>query len=120
MQHEIKKITRIIDEMLTVFMLSEAEEIDVKIKRGKLKTSIYFTNYNCTFDEAYIEQLKNNLNVQRQCEVEGYYWQLTGENDIDEELFLVGAMIDQAVIVKKDGNLYIELVRNNNNKVYYC
>ncbi len=113
MQHEIKKITRIVDEMLTMFMLNATDEMEVKIKKDLQKTSIYFTQHQCTFDEAYIEQLRKNLNIQRQCEVEGYYWQLTGENDIDEELFLVGAMIDKANIEKKDGNLNIELVRYN-------
>lgn len=112
MQHQIKKITRIVDEILTLFMRNKTDEIDVKIKKDEQKTSIYFTMYNCTLDYAYIEQLEDNLNIQRQAEVEGYYWQLTGENDIDEELFLVGAMIDQVFIEMKDGHLYLELIRN--------
>ncbi|QUI25148.1 hypothetical protein HZI73_23890 [Vallitalea pronyensis] len=113
MQHEIKKITRIVDEMLTMFMMTGTHEMDVRIQKEQDKTSIYFTQYGSTFDDDYIEQLENNLNIQRQCEVEGYYWQLTGENDMDEQLFLVGAMIDQVIIEKEEGKLSIELVRFN-------
>lgn len=62
MQHEIKKITRIVDEMLTMFMLNATDEMEVKIKkRFTKKTSIYFTQHQCTFDEAYIEQLRKKI-----------------------------------------------------------
>lgn len=112
MQHQVKKLTRIVDEILTMFMLNGAEEIDVKMKKEGKKIFIYFTMYNCPFDDDYLQELEDNLNIQRQAEVEGYYWQLTGENDLGEELFLVGAMIDQAFIEKRDGHLYLKLVRN--------
>ncbi len=112
MQHEIKRITRIVDDTLTLFMVNDAEEIDLKIKKDKTKTTITFTYNNCNLSDAYIEKLEKNLNIQRQHEVEEYCWKLTGENETNEDLFLVGAMIDQAYVTKKNGNLYIEVVRN--------
>jgi len=43
--------------------------------------------------------------------MEEYYWQLAGESDCDDELTLVGAMIDEAKIEMKDGNLTMKLIR---------
>jgi len=111
MRHETKKISRIVDEIMTLLLKEDTNEVDFKIKREKNKTTINIIDYGTHFDNDCIEQFRRTLNAQRQWEVEEYYWQLAGENDCDEELILVGAMIDEAKVEKKDGNLYIELVR---------
>ncbi len=41
MQHEIKKITRIVDEMLTMFMLNATDEMEVKNKKKIYKKNFY-------------------------------------------------------------------------------
>jgi hypothetical protein len=111
MRHETKKISRIVDELTTLFLKKDTNEVDFKIKKEPDQTVIEIIDYRTHFEDAYIEQLRETLNIQRQWEIEEYYWQLTGETDYDEELCLVGVMIDEAIVEKRDGNLYMRLVR---------
>jgi len=51
------------------------------------------------------------LNTQRQNEVEGYYWQLAGDDNNGDELYLVGAMIDDAKVELIERDLHIRFTR---------
>lgn len=113
MRHEIKKVSRIVDELITLFLKEDSDEVQFHIKREPHRTTIQIIDYDTHFDDAYIEYLRKIFNSQRQWEIEEYYWQLTGETDCDAEVTLVGAMIDTAIIEKKDGNLYVELIRHH-------
>lgn len=111
MQHETKKITLIVNELLTVLLLDGSSEIDIKIKKQSQRTEITMIQHQCCHDDRFIELLRYNLNTQRQKEVEGYYWQLVGENDSGDELYLVGTMIDQAIVERRGEDLFIHLIR---------
>ena len=112
MQHEFKKITLIINELITMMLLNGAEEIDVNIKKVDKISEVTLIHRNCHYPEEFIEKMRYNLNTQRQSEVEGYYWQLVGDDDSGEELHLVGAMIDQAKVEIHEKDLSIFIVRN--------
>lgn len=111
MRHEIKKICKIVDELTTLLLREDTDEVDFKIKRGKEQTKIIITDYNTKYTEADCMELTEFFNVQRQHEFEEYYWQLVGECDQDSELTIIGAMIDEAIVEIRDGNLYMELIR---------
>ncbi len=111
MRHEIKKVCRIVDELTTLLLSKDTNEVDFKIVTQPDRSIINIVDYNTRFEDAYIDHLRLTLNRQRQTEIEEYYWQLTGETDSDDEITLVGAMIDTATIEKRDGNLYIQLIR---------
>ncbi len=111
MQHETKKITLIVDELLTLLLQDGSNEIDIKIEKQNQKTEITMIQHHCCHDQRFIERLRFNLNTPRQKEVEGYYWQLAGENDSSDELYLVGTMVDQATVEKRGEDLFIHLVR---------
>lgn len=113
MRHEIKKISRIVDELTTLFLKEDTNEVDFSIKRLPDHTVIKIIDYGTHFSDEYIDQLRELFNSQRQCEVEEYYWQLCGEVDNDDELTLIGCMIDKATVEKRDGDLYLELIRYN-------
>lgn len=112
MQHEIKKITLIVNELMTLMLLNGAEDVEVKIKRKDELTDITLTHHNCDYTEAFLDQLQYSLNTQRQSEVEGYYWQLCGDDDSGDELFLVGAMVDEASVEVVEKDLQIHLIRD--------
>lgn len=112
MHHEVKKISKIVDELMTFFLKEDTNEIDFSIKRESDKSIISITDYNTKFDDESIKQICETLNVQRQLEIEAYYWQLCGETDCDDELLLVGAMVDEVFVEKVEGNLVIKLIRN--------
>lgn len=111
MRHEIKKISRIVDELTTLFLRKDTKEIDIKIRLEADRTVINIVDYGTHYDDAFIDKFCKTLNRQRQAEIEEYYWQLAGEIDQGDELLLISAMIDSARVEKKDGNLCIELVR---------
>lgn len=113
MGHEVKKITLITNELVTMMLLNGANEVEVKIKRDGAVTEIDLVHSNCDYTEEFLDKLKYSLSTQRQCEVEGYYWQLCGDDDSGDELFLVGAMVDEADVEVKDGALKIHLIRRN-------
>lgn len=112
MHHEVKKISKIVDELMTFFLKEDTNEVDFNIKREADKSIISITDYNTRFDDESIQQISETLNVQRQLEIEAYYWQLCGETDSDDELLLVGAMVDEAKVEKTNGNLVIKLIRH--------
>lgn len=111
MKHETKKISRIVDELLTLFLKKNIEEVNFKIKKQQDQTMIEIITGECPFEEEYIKQLQQTLNIRRQWEIEEYYWQLTGETDCDDEISLVGVMIDEAVVEKRGDKLYMQLLR---------
>ena len=111
MQHEVKKITLIVNELITMMLLNGAEEVNVDIKKNDIMVEITLLHRNCHYPEEFIEKMTYNLNTQRQSEVEGYYWQLVGDDDSGEELHLVGAMIDEAKVEMKGKDLSIYIVR---------
>jgi hypothetical protein len=113
MQHETKKIALIVNELTTLLLHMGNGNIEVKINRQKLATEIVMIQYQCNYEEVFVQNLRYDLNTQRQSEVEGYYWQLIGDDDDGEEISLVGAMIDEAVVEQKEGDLYIHIIRKN-------
>ena len=113
MRHEVKKISRIVDELVTFFLRKDTDEVDVSIKRSTEQTVIRLIVHGTHFDSDFITHLEESLNIQRQHEIEEYYWQLAGETDCDTEITLVGAMVDSATIGEIDGDLCIEMIRKN-------
>lgn len=113
MQHEEKKIALIINEILTMSLLDGAKDIDISIKRENGTSRVHMIYHNCEYSNEFIERIHYNLNTQRQNEVEGYYWQLAGDDNNGDELYLVGAMIDDAQVELIDHDLHISFIRNN-------
>ncbi len=111
MKHEIKKICKIVDEMTTLLLKDDTETVEFKISREGDKTIISIIDYNTKYTQIDIDDLLSCFNVQRQREVEEYYWQLVGESDEDSELTIIGVMVDDAKIELKNNNMYIELTR---------
>lgn len=117
MRDEIRKLNRLIDEISTILMKRGSKEIDIKIKRDSDISTITIIDYNTTYSNEEIEELRYILNIQRQCEVEGFYWELMGDDDKGDELFLVGSMIDSAEVAKTGDDLHITMNRKCLSKV---
>lgn len=111
MRHEIKKICKIVDELTTLLLRDDTNEVDFKIKKTPGQTTIIITDYDTKYTEAEIKEFEECFNVQRQHEYEEYFWQLVGECDCDAELTIIGAMVDEAIVEMRGKNLYMELVR---------
>ena len=102
MQNEVKKITRLVDEVTSLLMRSGSNDINVRIKRDSELSTITIIDYNSAYPDD---------EIQRQCEVEEFYWELMGDDSHEDELFLVGSMVDKATVNKIDKDLHIVMYR---------
>lgn len=111
MNIEIKKITKILSEMVTFAMLGDAGKVNVSIENNEdmYKLLINAIDVKCT--NKSVDNLRELLNAPRQKAAEEYYWELAGDNDTTTELALVGMMTDKAKVNYEDNNLLIELHR---------
>lgn len=111
MQNEIRKLTKLVDEITSFLMRHGSDNISVNIKRDEELSTITIIDYNSAYPDEEISSLNDVLNIQRQCEVEQFYWELMGDDSHEDELFLVGSMIDKATVNKIDNNLHIVIYR---------
>lgn len=111
MQNEVKKITKLVDEVTSLLMRSGSSDIDIKIKRDGSLSTITIVDHNSSYPNEEIASLNDVLNIQRQCEVEEFYWELMGDDSHEDELFLVGSMVDKATVNKIDNDLHIVMHR---------
>ena len=102
MQNEVKKITRLVDEVTSLLMRSGSNDINVRIKRDSELSTITIIDYNSAYPDDEISSLNDVLNIQRQCEVEEFYWELMGDDSHEDELFLAGSLVDKATVNKID------------------
>lgn len=111
MRYEVKKITKMLNELSTFCLEHGANDVALHIQRDEIKINITIEASGIVNIEETMQSLKDFLSYPRELEMEEYYWELTGEMQSHEELGLVGAMIDEAKIDYKDDRIYIELVR---------
>lgn len=112
MKNEVKKITKLIDEVTSLLMRNGSNDINVHIKRDADLSTITIIDYNSGYPNDEIASLNDVLNIQRQCEVEEFYWELMGDDSHEDELFLVGSMVDKATVNKIDKDLHIVMHRS--------
>lgn len=112
MRHEIRKISKMIDELTTFCLENDADDVQIHIKNLEDKEVITVTAYHIKDIEEVATKIRDFLSYPRELEMEEYYWELAGEADRGDELGLVGAMIDEARIDYNEEQLYIELIRN--------
>lgn len=111
MKYEIQKISKIVEEIIDFFYSHSAKKVNISIEETKdsFIIEVQSDHIHCSNDNA--KHLKDLLNVQRQREMEEYYWQLAG-NDLDgDEYNLVGMMVDESYIDYTAPSLKVKLVR---------
>jgi len=111
MKHEIKKISKIVDELMTFCFQHECHDMTISVtdKPDYFKIKMIVDNIDVA-DERVVH-LEELLNGGRQLEMEEYCWELAGESDQDTELCLVGMMIDKAEVQYEGNSLSIKLYR---------
>lgn len=112
MKHEKKRITKIIDELMFYLFSMGANNIDVSYKKEQ---ELYVITFKSDYDSSKRDKLfklVKYLNYEKQEEIEEYFWELTGNYDLDTELSLVGMMIDEAKVYYDDEKIEIALIRH--------
>ena len=60
-----------------------------------------------------LEQMRKELRIPRQHDMEEYYWNISGGEDGDGGLSIVGMMVDEATVTYQDHLLTVSLERLN-------
>lgn len=116
MRHEVKKISKMVDELTTFFLEHEAKNLNIKIDNLEDREIITVEAVALDDINLCVDNLKDFLSYPRECEMEEYFWGLAGEIDSSPELGLVGTMIDEANIGYEDDKILLELIRNKMRK----
>jgi len=111
MKHEVKKISKILDELITFSFNHGTNKMHIEIEDHNEYFKIELQSNNIDCNDKRVNLLDDLLNCPRQPEIEEYYWELTGECDRDTELSLVGIMVDKAEVEFKGSALRITLYR---------
>lgn len=112
MKNEKQKIARIGNVMLDYFLSQSAKDISLSIHEEGQKVYITIQAQEINISKLELDFLKNYLYMERQEEMEEYYWHLVGNDSESEELSLVGMMVDEASVRQTASGLIINLVRH--------
>lgn len=111
MNTEITKVQKIIDEIFIYMHKIGGKNIKIMFEE---KPDSYIINIKSNFDEKNLKKitrLSKCLCIERQEEMEAYYWELAGNTSYDTELSLVGMMTDDVSIIYSDDVIEIEMLR---------
>ncbi len=108
-----KKLLKIIDVFYTYCFYVGGKNIDVKTK---LENNIFSATIKSDFDLKYldlIQSLEEKLNKPRNPSMEAMYWNVVGNTEFqdDNDIYVVGSMIDTADIIIQENHFEIRLTR---------
>ena len=114
MQHNSKKIAKIVEELSMYFFSVDATEIRSSIKiEGNIATITFEANYDPKYKYKF-ETMERLLSTPRDEMMEDEYWQLAGSGDPGEpsQLLLVGVMVDSSTIDIDASTVKIKIRKN--------
>lgn len=106
---ENQKICKIVNELTLYILENVSGNINVDIK--ELADEVIITIVTDLLDEETKEFLSNQLSADRNFEIEEYGWELMGEGDSDDDLELIGNLINEVSITEENGKSVITLIR---------
>lgn len=109
--HSLKKDCKIISEITLYLMLQGHNDINLEISNSQEQITIKFTTYRC--NDELIEKIKQEVNVERELEVEEYGWELMGESDAQSGLNLVGRLVDFVTVDNQENKTIFTFVRRH-------
>lgn len=111
MKYKFEKNLKIINELMICFHKFGANDIHVSMFTEEDSNNFILWGETPKLNEEKLETLVNALNIQRQHEIEEYYWNLLGEYETDNQLSIIGMMIDKAEVTFNNNILTIKLYR---------
>ena len=111
MTNEKQKIARIANALLEYFLSHNAKGLQLSIMESEKSVSISLQLEQVSLSEKCMEELKHFLYMERQEEMEEYYWHLLGNDSETQEISLIGMMVDEALVTETPPSMKVELVR---------
>lgn len=113
MRHNNQRNIKIVSELMNFCYNNGGKNMTMDVKTEQNKTLIYIKSKIENLSKPTLESSKKLLNAPRCHEIEEYYWNLTGDDDTDSELTLVGMMTDETSITYEDNILEIKVLREH-------
>lgn len=111
MKFKFEKNLKIINELMTYLHKLGCNDIHVNMCTKENSTIFLLWGETPNFSEENLNILVNALNIQRQHEIEEYYWNLLGEYETDNQLSIIGMMVDKSEVTLNNNILNIKLIR---------
>ena len=111
MTYENQKIARMANALVEYFLSHNAKGLTLSILEDEKQISILLQIVHVTLSDKSMDELKHYLYMERQEEMEEYYWHLLGNDSETEEISLIGMMVDEATVTSVPPSLTIELIR---------
>ncbi len=105
------KVKKILSELFLFCIKIGANHIKTEYKDNPKSHEINLTANFLPERLHLLEELNECLSVPRQEEMEGYYWELTGNYSDESGFTIVGMMTDEVDISYEDDKMEINLVR---------
>ncbi|MFO7776631.1 MAG: hypothetical protein R6W89_12615 [Candidatus Hydrogenedentota bacterium] len=113
MRYEVKKLSKIIDEVVTYFVyVLECPQFELNYTLTDAAYTLDFTFQGAGITPSTLHQLRAHLRGHRQPELEDYYWQLMGNTEEAGALGLVSMMVDEAKLEHEGETIRLSLRRN--------
>jgi hypothetical protein len=110
MKHHKMKSIKIADELIGFCLNLGAHNVDIHIKTSDKEIEVEVAALISSLSSDRIDNVRNQLNCEKQTEVGSYYWELTGENIEYSELSLLGMMIDEAFVEYSNDILKMKVI----------
>lgn len=106
---ENQKISKIISEFCAYLLYLGKNIIEMEIKKEKEQTILSF--FCDIIEEDILENMKQKLSKKRDASFELYGWELIGGTDSDEELSLIGNLINEFSYEIREERVLFKMVR---------
>ncbi|AOY75026.1 hypothetical protein [Clostridium formicaceticum] len=105
---------KIVDELISFFFKIDITKLKIDFQYEEEKEIKISLQGDCSNPpKEKLQELEEILNAPRQDTLEGYYWELVGENDNYDELLLLGALVDGGDVKYHNSQLKITVYRKN-------
>ncbi len=111
MKYEREKLIKIMNELVNFCIQIGMKDLDIKFNLHKDRGELAVSGYSENPPMERLKDLEEILNAPRQEELEEYYWTLVGEGQGNQELEMVGTLVDRGSVDYKDKILRIQVTR---------
>ncbi|MDL2294018.1 hypothetical protein LJC60_05235 [Ruminococcaceae bacterium OttesenSCG-928-D13] len=111
MKLRYEKSVRVMSDIMGYCHLIGCNRFKVDFEMKETTTEITIVAEVPNITEKQLKEMTKLLNMPRQHEVEQYYWNISGEEEIDNELSLAGMMTDEATVDYAEGVLTVTVLR---------
>ena len=111
MSNEIKKVSKIIDKLVTYFLHNGAKNIAFNLTESIERYELKFVIEDFPEFAKDLEEFESKISARKQPELENYYWQLAGEIENSNELNIVAMMCDDISFSYENSKLELSLKR---------